>query len=130
MTMKVAELLEAVQTTKKIYGMSFNEYQAFAKTTWTQTDDDTIALAICGLGAAGEAGEVADKIKKIIHYHQGVMQEGDKEALVKEIGDVLWYLANLCSWLNVNFGDVAEANRTKLLDRQKRDVLRGEGDER
>lgn len=82
------------------------------------------------LGLAGEAGEAADKVKKILRDKGGYASEEDRTALVKELGDVLWYVANVARYLGVSLSDVAESNIEKLSSRKKRNKLHGEGDER
>jgi len=82
------------------------------------------------LGLCGEAGEVAEKIKKTLRDHGGELNQERKATILKELGDVLWYLtatANECGW---SLRDVAEENQRKLLDRHGRGVLHGEGDMR
>jgi NTP pyrophosphatase (non-canonical NTP hydrolase) len=68
------------------------------------------ALSIGGLGVAGEAGEVADSIKKIV-YHRHPL---DTTKVAEELGDALWYIAFLCNTLGLSLGDVMQANVTKL----------------
>ncbi len=82
------------------------------------------------LGLAGEAGEAADKVKKIIRDKGGRPSEEDRAAIVKELGDVLWYVANMARYLNVSLSEVAEGNIEKLSSRKQRNKLHGEGDER
>ncbi len=82
------------------------------------------------LGLAGEAGEAADKVKKIIRDKGGYASEEDRAALVKELGDVMWYVANVARYLGVSLSEVAEGNIEKLSSRKKRNKLHGEGDER
>ncbi len=82
------------------------------------------------LGLAGEAGETADKVKKIIRDKGGYASEEDREMIIKELGDVLWYVANVARYLNVSLTEVAEGNIQKLSSRKKRNRLHGEGDER
>jgi NTP pyrophosphatase (non-canonical NTP hydrolase) len=82
------------------------------------------------LGLVNEAGEVAGKIKKIFRDKDGVIGEAEKEALKAELGDVLWYIAQVCSELNLSLDEVAEANLAKLLDRQARGKIQGDGDNR
>jgi NTP pyrophosphatase (non-canonical NTP hydrolase) len=103
--------------------MEMNAYQkAAAETAIYKPSDRAIYPA---LGLCGEAGEVANKVKKI-------MRDGtfDKQALSDEIGDVLWYLAALCRDLDLNLADVAMQNLDKLYDRKERGVLGGSGDKR
>lgn len=82
------------------------------------------------LGLVGEAGETADKIKKIIRDKGGDASEEDREAILKELGDVLWYVANLSRYLGAPLSKVADGNIDKLSSRKKRNKLHGEGDER
>ena len=82
------------------------------------------------LGLAGEAGETADKVKKIIRDKGGYASEEDRASLVKELGDVLWYVANLARYLDVPLSEVAKGNIEKLSSRKKRGKLHGAGDER
>lgn len=82
------------------------------------------------LGLVGEAGEVAEKIKKITRDNKGIITKTDKKALQKELGDVLWYLAALSKELNINLQDVATTNIKKLQGRQEKNTLQGEGDDR
>lgn len=82
------------------------------------------------LGLAGEAGEVAEKVKKIIRDHNGVVTPEFKQEIIKELGDVLWYVAALSSELGVTMEEVAKLNMEKLLSRKKRGVISGNGDNR
>lgn len=82
------------------------------------------------LGLVNEAGEVAGKIKKIFRDRNGVIGEAEREALKAELGDVLWYLAQTCTELEISLDEVAESNLTKLLDRQARGKIHGDGDNR
>ena len=82
------------------------------------------------LGLAGESGEVLDKFKKIIRDKKGVMSEADKVEIVKELGDVLWYVAVIAHYLGAPFESVARANVDKLDSRKKRGVMSGSGDNR
>lgn len=91
------------------------------------------------LGLAGEAGEVAEKIKKLWRNYdvQSLSElnylpypEPLKQAIIKEMGDTLWYIAALCNELNITLADVAKSNLEKLKDRKERDVIKGEGDNR
>jgi len=92
--------------------------------------DSMVAKTILALGVAGEAGEVADKWKKILAYQNGEVTSDDVAELAKEMGDVLWYLAVLAESLGLKLGDIAKANNAKLASRQTRGVIRGRGDNR
>lgn len=82
------------------------------------------------LGLVGEAGETADKIKKLLRDKDGLATEEDKEEIKKELGDVLWYLANISRYLDIPFSSVAEKNLEKLESRHSRHLLHGSGDNR
>lgn len=103
--------------------MEFNEYQALAQQTAIYPKG--LGLYYTALGLAGEAGEVANKVKKLLRDGQL-----DKEALVSELGDVLWYLASLATELEVELDEVARKNLDKLMDRRNRQALGGAGDNR
>jgi NTP pyrophosphatase (non-canonical NTP hydrolase) len=87
-------------------------------------------LAYPSLGLAGEAGEVAEHAKKAIRDDGGLITADRRAAIAKELGDVLWYLAQLASELGLELEDIAQQNLDKLLSRQRRGVLSGSGDER
>jgi NTP pyrophosphatase (non-canonical NTP hydrolase) len=114
--------------------MTLDEYQAAIErfdtstTTCPLVSDASYVDKILGL--AGESGEVADKYKKIIRDKASRVEADDRDALVKELGDVLWYVATLARYLGVSFDEVAVKNIAKLTDRQRRDLIHGEGDDR
>ena len=103
--------------------MTLSSYQKAASSTAIYPTQHAITYP--ALGLAGEAGEVANKVKKIIR--DGKL---DKASLKAEIGDCLWYIAALCRDLNVDLGDIAKANLEKLQDRKARGTLKGSGDKR
>ncbi len=82
------------------------------------------------LGLVNEAGEVAGKIKKVFRDKSGEFSTETREALKAELGDVLWYLAQTCTELDISLDQVAEANITKLMDRLARGKIHGDGDNR
>jgi NTP pyrophosphatase (non-canonical NTP hydrolase) len=82
------------------------------------------------LGLCGEAGEVADKVKKVLRDRDGVFDQPVRDDLCLELGDVLWYLAQLCTELDLSLEQVAEANLAKLASRAARNVIQGSGDRR
>ena len=110
--------------------MNFNDYQKQALTTVLPTNDAFRDLLHWVLGVNGEAGEIAEKLKKIIRDKGGQVSDEDKKELAKEIGDVLWYLAVLAHELGVSFDEIAAQNLAKLKSRQERGVLGGQGDNR
>lgn len=110
--------------------MTLDEYQKEALVTAVFTDDEFRDLAHWVFGVSGEAGEIAEKIKKIVRDKSGYPDDEDKRELVKEMGDVLWYLAVLAEHLGVSFDEVGKQNISKLRDRQKRNKIHGTGDNR
>ncbi len=82
------------------------------------------------LGLVGEAGEVADKVKKVLRDNGGVFDEKVKESVKYELGDVLWYISQLATELELDLEDVAKANLDKLSNRAKRNKISGSGDYR
>ncbi len=87
-------------------------------------------LAYPVIGLAGETGEVAEKVKKILRDREGIVTPADVEALKKELGDVLWYLAALATELGLSFEDIALANIQKIEERTAKGTLKGSGDNR
>lgn len=90
--------------------MDLNEYQKLASRTANLKDE---ALTNFALGIAGEAGEVADMVKKHV-YHDHLL---DRDELIKELGDVLWYVSQLAAWMGIDMEEVAQRNIEKLLAR-------------
>lgn len=82
------------------------------------------------LGLTNEAGDVAGKVKKIFRDRHGVVTDDDRSALMLELGDVLWYLAELCTQLGISLEETAKANIGKLDGRTERGTLLGDGDDR
>lgn len=109
--------------------MNFSEYQKKSRKTavYPEADNNFIYPT---LGLSGEAGEVAEKIKKVIRDKNGVLDEETKLAIKKELGDVLWYVAQIATELGLNMDEIAEKNIEKLYDRMDRGKLNGEGDNR
>jgi NTP pyrophosphatase (non-canonical NTP hydrolase) len=110
--------------------MTFEEYQAKALTTVISTGDEFKNLLHWVLGLTGEAGEVAEKMKKIIRDKDSVITEQDKQEMAKELGDVLWYIAVFANDLGVSMDEIANTNLAKLQSRQERGMLGGSGDNR
>ncbi len=82
------------------------------------------------LGLVGEAGEVAEKIKKVIRDKNGIFDEESKKGIKKELGDVLWYLSNLCTEFDFSLEEVALQNLEKLRLRASKGKISGSGDDR
>jgi NTP pyrophosphatase (non-canonical NTP hydrolase) len=87
-------------------------------------------LSYPALGLAGEAGEVAEHAKKAIRDDGATVTGARRAAMAKELGDVLWYTAQLATELGLDLDAIAQANLDKLRSRQRRGVLSGSGDER
>lgn len=82
------------------------------------------------LGMVGESGEVAEKFKKLIRDHGGQITEADKAEIVKELGDVLWYVTVAAHTLGSSLEEVAKINNAKLTSRKARNKISGSGDNR
>lgn len=106
--------------------LTFNEYQANARQTLLAENEHLLAYLALGLG--GEAGEIQNKLKKVLRGDYTV--EAIRGDLQAELGDVLWYLAVLADALSLSLEEIAHANLDKLASRQQRGQLRGSGDER
>lgn len=106
--------------------MDLNEYQE--KALKTAVFPSGMRIVYPALGLAGEAGEVADKVKKIIRDKND--SDEFKRDIAAEIGDCLWYCAVLANDLGFDLAQIADTNLSKLADRQQRGVLRGSGDKR
>ena len=109
--------------------MEFKEYQKRARTTAIYPNLGK-NFVYPTLGLAGEAGEVAEKIKKVIRDAAGEVSPERKAELSKELGDVLWYVANLAEELGLNLDEIAANNLTKLKSRAERGQIHGAGDNR
>ena len=108
--------------------MTFGEYQRKAVATAIYGAGNRVVYPTLGL--CGEAGEVAEKIKKVLRDKEGVFLVEDKEQIKKELGDVLWYIANIANDLFINMDDIAKGNIEKLNSRKERGVIHGSGDNR
>lgn len=111
--------------------MELSEFQAAALETAVYPGRWAIGgVLYTALGLAGEAGEVADKVKKIVRDDEGEVTFTRKASIASELGDVLWYVATLSDELGLTLDDVAAINIAKLRDRAERDKISGSGDER
>ena len=108
--------------------MELSEYQRLSRRTAEYPREAWLSYP--ALGLAGEAGEVAEHAKKAIRDDGGEITDERRSAMAKELGDVLWYVAQLASELGLELDQIAETNLEKLLSRQRRGVLSGSGDER
>ena len=114
---------------KSMYGITARAYQLAACDTAIFPKD--MAMEYLTLGLTGEAGEIANKVKKFIR--DGAprdMYEAKKIQIAYEIGDVMWYCAVLAEELDMDLGHIMEKNLEKLADRKKRGTLSGSGDSR
>jgi NTP pyrophosphatase (non-canonical NTP hydrolase) len=109
--------------------MNFSEYQSRSRKTAIYPAIGH-PVVYPTLGLTNEAGEVAGKIKKIFRDKSGEISAADREALKGELGDVLWYLAQVSTELEISLEEVAEHNLEKLSSRQERGKIGGEGDNR
>lgn len=111
--------------------MDFSGYQtAAARTAFYPSK---MGIAYLAIGLAGETGEVAEKVKKLIRdkgYPNSPVSAEDRDSLIKELGDILWYMAMIAEELDIDFDTVAQTNIDKLRSRQDRDTLSGSGDDR
>src|SRR3989344_1637300 len=109
--------------------MEFGEYQAKAHETSIVPKIGEM-FVYPTLGLAGEAGENANKIKKIFRDKKGIVTKETEEELKKELGDVLWYVAELATQLNLSLEEIAVLNIERLQSRKVRDMIQGDGDNR
>ena len=126
--------------TELYVGLSFEEYQRRAAATAiypsVAVNPNSVGESRGGdyiypaLGLCGEAGEVAEKIKKIIRDKDGLVDKTDRAAVAKELGDVLWYVAALCKEFELDMSEVAQGNLDKLAARAANGTLGGSGDNR
>lgn len=109
--------------------MNFDEYQKKSRETAVYPEMGN-NFVYPTLGLSGEAGEVSEKIKKVIRDKGGVIDDATREEIKKELGDVLWYLSQIASELKIPFDDVAQFNIEKLQSRLNRGTIHGNGDNR
>jgi len=125
--------------------LNFNNYQEQALTTAMYptpfltsefednkdlTVNNQIGYVYPALGLVGEAGEVAEKVKKLIRDFGGIINPEQTLELKKELGDILWYLAVLAHEFGLTLEDIAKLNLEKLASRKERGVITGNGDNR
>ena len=113
--------------------MNIQDYSSQAITTLLGdhaiTDMDATLLSQV-FGLMGESGEVAEKFKKLIRDKKGVISDEDKVEIIKELGDILWYINSVSHLLGSSLEEVAEKNLDKVLSRKQRDKIQGSGDNR
>lgn len=108
--------------------MNLNEYQSLAQRT--AVFPEALGIVYCTLALNGEAGELAEKVKKVIRDNDGQWTDEKLKAAAGELGDVLWYVANLAAQLGFNLEEVAQMNLEKLQSRLERGKIKGSGDDR
>lgn len=120
--------------------MNFDEYQKQASTTDLGFENMGEVMRMKSynvpefldkvLGLVGESGEFADKIKKIMRDKRGAFTDEERKAALMELGDVLWYVAEISLYLDMPMSELAKMNLEKLASRKKRGTLVGAGDNR
>lgn len=111
--------------------MDFRQYQNVAgETAIYPGQGETAGLMYVALGLTGEAGEVANKVKKIARDANGVIDPVRAADIAEELGDVLWYVAMAATELGADLGEIAALNAAKLESRKLRGVIGGDGDQR
>lgn len=115
--------------------MDFSDYQVASIPTSAFNveplkDEKVAKLCYLTLGLTGESGEFAEKVKKIVRDKNGQVSDSDLLALAKEMGDILWYLSQISTVLDVELDTIAKINLRKIQSRKKNDSLHGEGDDR
>jgi len=113
----------------KVKTMTFEEYQKKSRKTAIYPNKDKNFIYPT-LGLAGEAGEVSEKIKKVLRDNNGVITNEKKEEIKKELGDVLWYVSQIATELGLSLEEIASFNIEKLKLRKERGKLQGSGDDR
>ncbi len=109
--------------------MRFRDYQILSRKTAIYPKKGR-NLSYPTLGLCGESGEVAEKVKKLLRDKKGKLDSQSKQEIIKEMGDVLWYLSAIASELKVNLEEVAKININKLSNRKKKNKIQGSGDNR
>ena len=109
--------------------MDFSEYQERSRSTALYPNQGRNFIYPT-LGLCGESGEVSEKIKKVIRDRQGQIDDQVRTEIAKELGDVLWYMAQLATELGLSLDDIAADNLKKLASRKQREMLQGSGDNR
>jgi len=109
--------------------LTFSEYQEKAKETALYPNVGSNPYYPT-LGLTGEAGEISNKVKKIMRDKDGLIDDETRDDIKKELGDVLWYVAAVASEFGLNMGDIAEKNYDKLKKRLEEGKIKGNGDNR
>ncbi len=113
--------------------MDFREFQIESRKTDVGTsaqDNLKPGWLYYALGISGEAGELTEKIKKLFRDKKGEVDQEFLDSVIKEMGDILWYMGRLADTFGIDFNLIAETNIIKLLDRMEHDKIHGDGDNR
>ena len=106
----------------------FDEYQRWTRTTAAYPDEH--AVNYCALGLGSEVGEVQGLIKKVIRDNHSIWTGAKVADLIKELGDVIWYVARLSDEFGIPFSEIMENNIEKLTRRKSEGTIKGEGSDR
>jgi NTP pyrophosphatase (non-canonical NTP hydrolase) len=110
--------------------MDFKEYQKLAHRTSINPLVGGVNYVYPTLGLTGESGELANKIKKIFRDDKGILTAARKEDVKHELGDMLWYIAEICTCMDISLDEIADANIKMLASRLERNKISGSGDNR
>lgn len=108
--------------------LTFNSYQEAASKTAIYPQNLKILYPLIGL--AGETGEVAEKIKKVLRDNNGIFSEEKKKEIAKELGDVLWYLSSIATDMDYSLDEIVRMNLQKISARKENNLIHGDGDNR
>lgn len=111
--------------------LTFNDYGRYGAAIAVYPNETAVeGINFCVLGLVGEAGELANKLKKVYRDEGGVLTKEKRDELRDELGDVLWYVDRLAAELDTNLETVAKENMAKLASRKARGTPQGSGDKR
>lgn len=108
--------------------MKFNDYQKKSRATAAYPKIGGHGFLYPAIGLAGEAGELMNKVQKVFRDDNSKMTKEKKEEITGELGDILWYAAQLATELGISLADIAKGNMKKLQSRKKRGAINGSGD--
>ncbi len=111
--------------------MNLNDYQAKSKSTAIYPGQGMVGgILYVSLGLSGEAGEVSNKVKKILRDDKRALTDTRRAEIINELGDTLWYIAMMATELHVTLDEVAKINVAKLVNRKANNTIHGAGDKR
>lgn len=111
--------------------LTFDNYQAYASETAVYPGKgNLLGILYCGLGAAGETGEVANKLKKMMRDNNCVLDDAFRAKIKAEMGGALWYFSQLAKEIGTTLGEIARDNVLELRGRRERGTIHGDGDNR